>query len=152
MARQGSMLCKRLMSLSVNTELHSSASNPDPNVHTLFTWEAFISAYVMSIKYTFYVATCEYEECYQESYSVRLLFHTSQGQKSKLASAVQLKIGVVLIKSRLHSWQNEMSLFQICDCYINKVMVQKSTSLGEILANNFLKTASFVLPVWMRLI
>lgn len=35
MARQGSTLCKCLMSLSVNTERHSSASNPDPNVHIL---------------------------------------------------------------------------------------------------------------------
>lgn len=35
MARQDSMLCERLMSLSANTELHSSTSNPDPNVHML---------------------------------------------------------------------------------------------------------------------
>lgn len=35
MARQGSTLCKQLMSLSVNTELHSSASDPDPNAQLL---------------------------------------------------------------------------------------------------------------------
>lgn len=35
MARQGSILHNPPMLLSVNTELHSSASSPDPNVHML---------------------------------------------------------------------------------------------------------------------
>lgn len=60
MARQGKMLRKGLMFLSANTELLSSASNPNPNVHMLSPANSScVSVMPIEFKLTSYVEACK---------------------------------------------------------------------------------------------
>lgn len=89
MTLQGNMLCRLMMLLSLNTELHSSASSPDPKVHMLSPEK--YSCLPTPCQSTLNVATCKNKRMLPgELLSVRLLSLT-KGQNSKLAPTVQLK-------------------------------------------------------------
>lgn len=95
MARQGSTLCKRQMSLSVNTELHSSLSDPDPNTHPLSP--DLCPPTLCQSNTPFMLQHVQIKnDTWRVTFTVRLLFLT-------LLDKVLQKIQAVLVKSWLQS-------------------------------------------------